>query len=121
MLGEVQGCHIALVAQLPDPDRSIPSLLFLAHALRDLGAARVGLVAPYLPYMRQHARFKPGEAITSVAFAKIISAAFDWLVTVDPHLHRRASLDEIYTIPSEVVPSAPAIAVLVQAAHLRWE
>jgi ribose-phosphate pyrophosphokinase len=115
VLGDVQGCDIALVAQLPDPDPHIASLLFLADALHDLGAARVGLVAPYLPYMRQDARFKPGEAITSSAFAKIISAAFDWLVTVDPHLHRRASLDEIYTIPSEVVPSAPAIATWVQA------
>lgn len=115
VLGDVQGCDIALVAQLPGPDPHIPSLLFLADALHDLGAARVGLVAPYLPYMRQDARFKPGEAITSSAFAKIISASFDWLVTVDPHLHRRASLDEIYTIPSEVVPSAPAIATWVQA------
>jgi len=115
VLGDVQGCDIALVAQLHPPDLQIASLLLLADALRDLGAVRVGLVAPYLPYMRQDARFLPGEAITSSAFAKLISAAFDWLVTVDPHLHRRASLDEIYTIPSEVVPSAPAIAAWVQA------
>jgi ribose-phosphate pyrophosphokinase len=115
VLGEVQGCDVAVVAQLHEPDAQIPGLLFLADALRDLGAARVGLVAPYLPYMRQDKRFKPGEAVTSVSFAKWVSAAFDWLVTVDPHLHRRASLAEIYSVPSEVVTSAPAIAAWVQA------
>jgi ribose-phosphate pyrophosphokinase len=114
VLGEVQGRDVAVVAQLQQPDTQIPGLLFLADALRDLGAVRVGLIAPYLPYMRQDKRFQPGEAITSVSFAKWVSAAFDWLVTVDPHLHRHASLNEIYTIPSEVVPSAPAIAAWVQ-------
>lgn len=114
VLGEVQGCDVAVVAQLQPPDAQVPSLLFLADALRDLGAVRVGLVAPYLPYMRQDKRFKPGEAVTSASFARLVSAAFDWLVTVDPHLHRHASLSEIYTLASEVVPSAPAIAAWVQ-------
>lgn len=114
VLGDVQGSDVAVVAQLHEPDAQIPGLLFLADVLRDLGAARVGLVAPYLPYMRQDARFQPGEAVTSISFAKLVSAAFDWLVTVDPHLHRHATLTEIYRIPSEVVPSAPAIAAWVQ-------
>ena len=114
VLGDVQGSDVAVLAQLHEPDTQIPGLLFLADALRDLGAARVGLVAPYLPYMRQDARFQPGEAVTSISFAKLVSAAFDWLVTVDPHLHRHATLAEIYRIPSEVVPSAPAIAAWVQ-------
>ena len=58
------------------------------------------LVAPYLPYMRQDTRFHPGEALTSANFARWISERFDWRVTVDPHLHRHDSLDEIYSIPS---------------------
>jgi ribose-phosphate pyrophosphokinase len=33
----------------------------------------------------------------------------DWLVTVDPHLHRIHSLDEIYSVPSTVVAGAPII------------
>lgn len=114
VLGDVKGADVGVVAQLRDPDAHIPGLLFLADTLRDLGALRVGLVTPYLPYMRQDARFHPGEAITSVSFARLLSAAFDWLVTVDPHLHRHASLGEIYTVPAEVVPSAPAIAAWVQ-------
>jgi ribose-phosphate pyrophosphokinase len=111
---DVQGCDVAVVAQLRAPDPQLPALLFAADALRELGAASVGLVAPYLPYMRQDMRFRAGEAVTSLSFAKLVSAAFSWLVTVDPHLHRHASLDAIYAIPNVVVPSAPAIAAWVQ-------
>ena len=111
---EVEGCDIAVVAQLRDPDPQLPGLLFLADTLRELGAAKVGMVAPYLPYMRQDMRFLPGEAVTSRSLAKIISAAFDWLVTVEPHLHRHGSLDEIYHLTTAIVPSAPAVAAWVQ-------
>jgi ribose-phosphate pyrophosphokinase len=57
------------------------------------------LVAPYLAYMRQDKRFKPGEAVTSRSYARLLSGHFDFLVTVDPHLHRWHSLDQIYTVP----------------------
>jgi ribose-phosphate pyrophosphokinase len=67
------------------------------------------LVAPYLAYMRQDRRFKPGEAVTSRQVAGLLSNAFDWMVTVDPHLHRYGSLDELYTIPARVLHTAPLI------------
>jgi ribose-phosphate pyrophosphokinase len=111
---EVAGREAVVVAQLREPDPQIPGLLFIADALRELGATRVGLVAPYLPYMRQDQRFQPGEAVTSRSFARLLSTAFGWLVTVDPHLHRHAAMDAIYSIPAAVVPSAPAIAAWVQ-------
>ncbi len=81
-----------------------------ADAARDLGASEVALVAPYLAYMRQDRRFNSGEAISSRSFARFLSSTFDWLVTVDPHLHRYASLDELYAIPSSVVRAAPDLA-----------
>jgi ribose-phosphate pyrophosphokinase len=111
---DVAGRDVLVVAQLREPDPQLPGLLFVADALRELGAASIGLVAPYLPYLRQDMRFRSGEAVTSRSFAKLISAAFTWLVTVDPHLHRHPSLDTIYRIPSAVVPSAPAVAAWVQ-------
>lgn len=101
--------HVVLVATLSHPDDKILPLVFAAAAARELGAKRVGLVAPYLAYMRQDRRFKPGEAVTSRHFAKLISSYFDWLVTVDPHLHRYRSLGEIYAIPNRVVHAAPLI------------
>lgn len=83
---------------------------FIAGTARDLGAARVGLVAPYLAYMRQDSRFKRGEGVTSAYFARLVSSTVDWLATVDPHLHRYSSLDGIYSIPTKIVHAAPAIA-----------
>lgn len=102
-----KGRHVAFVCSLDRPDGKLLPLLFAAATARDLGAARVGLVAPYLAYMRQDRRFKPGEAITSRTVARLISDAVDWLVTVDPHLHRYHSLAEIYSIPAQVVHAAP--------------
>ncbi|QOC22611.1 ribose-phosphate pyrophosphokinase [Wenzhouxiangella sp. AB-CW3] len=104
------GKTVVAVATLNAPDDKIPAVLFAADLARDLGASRVGLVAPYLAYMRQDQRFSPGEALTSRTFAQWISAHFDWLMTVDPHLHRYASLDELYTLKGEVVAAAPALA-----------
>lgn len=110
-----QGRDAVIVARLDHPDDKFASLLFAADLVRELGARRVGLVCPYLPYMRQDMRFSPGEAVTSRPFARWLSAEFDWLVTVDPHLHRYASLDEIYSIATRVVEAAPALADWIAA------
>jgi ribose-phosphate pyrophosphokinase len=61
---------------------------FLADTARELGATRVGLVAPYLAYMRQDSRFKPGEGITARYFARLVSSTVDWLVTPSPRRSR---------------------------------
>ena len=100
---------LVIVCTLDRPNEKILPLLFAAATARELGATKVGLVAPYLAYMRQDRRFKPGEAVTSREVARLVSDRFDWLVTVDPHLHRYGSLAEIYTIPTCVVHAAPLI------------
>ena len=109
----VAGQRTLIVASLDRPDSKVLPLLYLAQALRDQGAESVGLVAPYLAYMRQDLAFLPGEAVTSRYFAKLLSQHVDWLVTVDPHLHRIRDLSEVYTIPNDVVHAAPAIAAWV--------
>ena len=106
----VAGHRVLLVAHLDRPDDKTLALVFAADAARELGAQQVGLVAPYLPYMRQDARFREGEALTSRSFARLVGTAFDWLITVDPHLHRYPTLDALYEIPCRVVAAAPAIA-----------
>ena len=106
---DVEGRSIVLVCTLDRPNAKTLPLLFAAHAARDLGASHVGLVAPYLGYMRQDKRFRPGEAITSNAYSKLLSSHVDWIVTVDPHLHRRASMSEIYSIPVAVCHAAPKL------------
>ncbi|HEX4492152.1 MAG TPA: ribose-phosphate diphosphokinase [Acidimicrobiia bacterium] len=85
-------------------------LAFVADTLRDHGARRVGLVAPYLAYMRQDEAFAPGQGVSARYFGKLVSRTVDWLVTVDPHLHRLPSLDGIYSIPTTIARAAPSIA-----------
>ena len=109
LLSEVAGRDIVLVCTLDRPDTKLVPLLIAADAARELGALSVGLVAPYLAYMRQDQRFQNGEAISSRSFARRISDAVDWLVTADPHLHRYASLGDIYDIRAEAVHAAAPI------------
>lgn len=107
--GPVAGKLVVIVCSLDRPNRKFLPLAFAAATARELGASGVGLVAPYLAYMRQDRRFKPGEAVTSTHFARLLSSQIDWLVTVDPHLHRHKSLGDIYTAPVRVAHAAPLI------------
>lgn len=114
---ECAGQSVVLVCTLDRPDRKVLPLLFLADTARALGARRVGLVVPYLAYLRQDRQFRPGEAVTSRTFAALVSRYVDWLVTIDPHLHRYDTLSDIYGVPSRVVRAAPALAAWI-AAHV---
>lgn len=109
LLTDVSGADVAILCSLMEPNDRVVELLFLSQTARELGARRVGLVAPYLAYMRQDRRFKSGEAVSSRIFAGLVSRYFDWLVTLDPHLHRYAALSEIYSIPTRVAHAAPAV------------
>lgn len=84
-----------LYCSLDHPDDKLVQVLLAASALRDRGANRVVLIAPYLGYMRQDRAFVPGEAVSQRVIGGIIASAFDGLVTVDPHLHRTPSLDAV--------------------------
>ncbi len=105
---------LALFCTLDHPDGKLIPLLFAARTARELGAGTIGLVAPYLAYMRQDRRFQPGEAVTSRCVAELLSRAFDWLVTVDPHLHRHHALSDIYTIPSRAVQASPLLSAWIK-------
>lgn len=109
------GRSIVLVCTLDRPDEKLLPLVFLADAVRELGAARVGLVTPYLAYLRQDQRFRDGEAVTSRTFGGLLSRYIDWMVTVDPHLHRYDSLAEVYSVPTRVVHAAPLLAAWIAA------
>ena len=115
LASNVEGRKVVLACTLNAPDDKTLALLFAARTARELGAASVGLVAPYLGYMRQDKRFKPGEAVTSAHFASLLSADLDWLVTADPHLHRRACLSEIYTLDARAVHCASLLSGWIKA------
>lgn len=107
---DCEGRRCVILCNLFHPDERLLRLLFLADTLHEIGAIEVGLITPYLAYMRQDKRFQPGECVSSRPFARLLSEAFDYLVTVDPHLHRYHTLEELYTLPARAVQAAPLIA-----------
>jgi len=111
----VDGRDVLVVCTLDHADDKLVSLFLIAETARDLGARSVTLIAPYLGYMRQDARFHPGEGVTSLYVGKLLSSAFDGLVTLDPHLHRHGALAEVYSIPHVTASAAPAIGEWVRA------
>ncbi|HAT2081754.1 ribose-phosphate pyrophosphokinase [Legionella taurinensis] len=111
---EVKHRNLMIVDSLNQPDEKILPLLFFAKTAKELGAKKIGLIAPYLPYLRQDKRFHPGEGITSRYFAEMLSTSLDWLMTIDPHLHRYHSLDEIYSIPTFVLHATTPIAAWIK-------
>lgn len=106
----LSGEDIAIVATLRDPDRLALPLRFAAATAREVGAARVGLIAPYLGYMRQDRRFHPGQSVSAILFSGFLSESFDWLVTVDPHLHRISRLEDVFGITARGIATAPLLA-----------
>ncbi|HAT9777361.1 TPA: ribose-phosphate diphosphokinase [Legionella pneumophila subsp. pneumophila] len=112
---EVKDRSLIVVDSLNQPDGKILPLQFFAKTAKELGAKKVGLITPYLPYLRQDKRFRQGEAITSRYFAELLSTSFDWLMTIDPHLHRYHSLDEVYSIPTFVLHATSNIARWIKA------
>lgn len=109
VLSNVDDKKVIIICTLHQPDAKLLPLLFLCNLLRDLKVKSICLVAPYLAYMRQDKQFNPGEAVTSQYFAKLLSSVVDRLIAIDPHLHRRVSMKEIYSIPCEVLHAAELI------------
>jgi ribose-phosphate pyrophosphokinase len=105
---------VALACSLQRPDAKLFALLAAAATARELGATQVGLVAPYLAYMRQDARFRAGEAVSARVIGDLLGRAFDWVVTVDPHLHRIHDLAEVFACRTTVVHAAPALAAWIR-------
>ena len=96
---------------LHQPNEKLVELLLLAQTARTLGAQHLTLVAPYLAYMRQDIAFNPGEAISQRVVGAFLATLFDAVITVDPHLHRVATLQEAVPVPDAVVLSgAPLLA-----------
>jgi ribose-phosphate pyrophosphokinase len=100
--------RVSLVRGLHQPNEKLAALMLAAPAARELGARSLGLVAPYLAYMRQDMAFSPGEAVSQRHLGHALAAWFDSVLTVDPHLHRVATMDD-------VVPGRRGLAVSAAA------
>jgi len=87
--------HVALLRGLQRPNEKLTELMLAAAGARELGARRLTLVCPYLAYMRQDMAFTPGEVVSQRHLGRALAHWFDAVITVDPHLHRVFTMDEI--------------------------
>ncbi len=105
---------VVVLRGLQDPNAKLTELLLAAAGARELGATRLTLVCPYLAYMRQDMAFNPGEVVSQRHLGALLAQSFDAVVTVDPHLHRVTTLDEV--LPSRsglALTAAPLLGCFV--------
>jgi len=90
------GRVVAIYQSLHEPNGKLVELMLAADALRTLGAGKLLLIAPYLPYMRQDCAFTPGQAVSQKVIGNVIAQIFDAVVTIQPHLHRTKKLSTVF-------------------------
>jgi ribose-phosphate pyrophosphokinase len=107
--GDVKGEDAVLVqTTYPQPDKHLIELLLLIDALRDLKAASVKVVVPYMAYARQDTRFREGEAVSiKTIFRAIEGAGCNEFYTID--LHKESSL-EAFGIKAKNIYASEAVA-----------
>jgi len=109
--GEAIAEQLVIYRGLDHPNEKLVELLLIAGEARRLGARRLILVTPYLAYMRQDIAFNPGEVVSQRVLGQL-------LATVDPHLHRVATLQEAVPLEDAVtLCAAPALARLIAERH----
>ncbi len=109
--------QLAILRTLNDPNEKLLELLLAAQTARQSGAQQLTLVAPYLAYMRQDIAFKPGEAVSQRIVGQFLATLFDTVITVDPHLHRVATLHEALPAANTLVLSGAPLLSDLLATH----
>ena len=104
-LASVRGRDVYVVCSLyGDATESVNDrlcrMLFFIGAVRDAGAERITVVAPYLCYSRKDRRTNSRDPVTTRYVARLIEAVgADRVVTID--VHNRAAYENAFRIPTE--------------------
>ena len=115
-LPEKKSEHVIFYLSLDYPNNKLVELLLACKTVRKQGVKRLSLVAPYLCYMRQDKSFHKEEAVSQQIVGQWLSELFDDIITVDPHLHRIQSLDEVIPNTNNIVLTAtPLLAEFVKS------
>ena len=88
--------RVIIYTSLNKPNNRLIELLFAAKGARKLGAKNLILVAPYMCYMRQDKTFLPGQVVSQQIIGEYLGDLFDFIITVDAHLHRVQNIKEIF-------------------------
>lgn len=90
---QVSGYDVLYVTRLyPNQDQGLMRVMLLIDAVKGLGASRLGLFIPYMPYARQDRRFLDGEPISINVLLNVLRGlGVDYLYVVD--IHKPQSLE----------------------------
>jgi len=115
---ELKGKHALVVQSTCNPQNdNLIELCFLLDAAKELGAARVTAVVPYLAYTRQAKRFKPGEAISIHTVCKLIErAGADDLITIDAH---HDEITRNFSVPAYNLTAMPLLGRYINGLKLK--
>jgi ribose-phosphate pyrophosphokinase len=110
----LEGKTVVLIqTTAPEPDRKIMQLLFMARTAKDLGAARIVAVMPYMAYARQDKRFLDGEALSfDIVFDLLEAVGVDDTIIIDVHCEE--SLAELKSRHKMKIHNLTAIFVLAE-------
>ncbi len=97
---DVKDKDLIFIQTLCPANEAILEVLLARDTAKDMGAKNITLVIPYLAYIRQDKRFNAGEAISSKTIGRLLSC-FDKIISIDPHLHRYKSLNEMFNTKTE--------------------
>jgi len=112
---DVKGKDIVLVQSFYGAiSDCILEVIFAASTAKELGAKKITLIAPYFPYHRQDKRFHPAQTVSIEVIGKLMDRYLDGIIIMDPHLHRKDSLSQIFRIPSRKLTANGAIAKFIQ-------
>lgn len=104
-LESVRGCDAYVLQSLySDPaqgvDEKLVRLLFFVACLKDAGAERVTVLAPYLAYARKDRRTQPRDPVTTRYLAQLFEAVgTDRLVGLE--VHNLAAFQNAFRCPTE--------------------
>ena len=116
-LDDVEDADVYLVQSLHSDSSSDPAsgtsvddklvrVLFFVGALKDAGAARVTVVAPYLCYARKDRRTKLHDPLSSRYLASLLeSIGTDCVVTLD--VHNLAAFENAFRVRTLHLPAQP--------------
>ncbi len=96
----------------------IVEVILAAQTARGLGAEKIILVALYFPYLRQDKRFSRGEAVSQSIIAGLMENYIDAICVMDPHLHRKNKLEQIFKIKSATLSANALIADYIKS-HIK--
>ena len=91
LINECKGQEVIVFHRLyPKQNTSLVSLLLILDSLRDIGAQKITVVAPYLPYSRQDKKKLNGEVASAFVVCNLLArAGCDKLVVFDCHFLKK--------------------------------